>query len=231
MSKSESEAASGSMRLIGAAELAYLRANSVRETDVLRRLRAETRKLGDGDISAPPEVSQFLALLARATGARRAVEVGVFTGLTTLAMALAMPSDGRIVACDLPSAQATLSLARRHWREAGVEDRIDLRLGSARETLQDLLDGGDAGTIDLMFVDADKENYDTYYEQALVLLRPNGIVAFDNMLWYGAVAEESDRSQSTRALRALNAKLHGDARVALSMLPLGDGVTLACKRA
>lgn len=217
-------------RTISAAELDYVRRVSVRESDVQRRLRQATERLPNGTMAATPEAAQLLALLVQAIGARRVVEVGVFTGVTTLAMALAMPEDGTTIGCDIASAAAANEIARQHWEEAGVAGRIELRVAPATKTLDALLEAGGAGRVDLVFIDADKESYDAYYERALTLVRPRGLIVLDNMLWYGSVADDADRDRSTLALRTLNEKLRGDGRIALSMLPLGDGLTLACKR-
>jgi caffeoyl-CoA O-methyltransferase len=208
----------------------YLLSVSSREPEVLARLRRETaERTGDRfRMQISPEQGQFMFLLARLVGARKALEVGVFTGYSSLAVAMALPEDGRLVACDV--SEEWTSIARRYWQEAGVADRIDLRLAPALETLDGLLDAGDAGTFDFAFVDADKGNYGAYYERVLVLLRPGGLVAIDNTLWSGRVADASVDDPDTSAIRAFNAKLHLDSRVDLSMLPGGDGLTLARKR-
>jgi predicted O-methyltransferase YrrM len=169
-----------------------------------------------------------MALLAKLIGAKRCIEVGVFTGYSSLAVALALPEDGRILACDV-SEQWT-AIARRFWREAGVEHKIELKLQPAARTLEQLLAAGEAGRYDFAFVDADKPAYDTYYELLLKLLRPGGLMALDNTLWSGAVANPNEREPNTAALRALNDKLHRDERIDLSLLPVGDGLTLARKR-
>lgn len=207
---------------------AYLCSVSLRERDVQRRLREETATLSDHRMQILPDQGQFMALVARLIGATRAVEVGTFTGYSALAVALALPPDGCLVACDV--SEEWTSIGRRYWKEAGVDDRIDLRLGPAIETLDAMLAEGGAGTIDLAFLDADKTAYDAYYERVLELLRPGGLVLIDNVLWGGRVADETDDDADTVALRALNRKLHRDERVDLSMIPLGDGVTLARKR-
>jgi len=206
----------------------YLLENSLRETDVMRRLREETARLPGAGMQIGPEQGQFMALLVQLMGARRCLEVGTFTGYSALAVAQALPADGRLVACDVN--EKTTAVARRYWQEAGVADRIDLRLAPARETLDGLLAGGEASRFDFAFIDADKTNYDAYYEAALKLLRPGGLVAIDNVLWGGAVINSSDDDADTRAIRALNAKIAADQRVSCSLLPLGDGLTLALKR-
>lgn len=207
---------------------AYLLENSLRETEVMRRLREETATLSSAGMQISPEQGQFMALLVELMGARRCLEVGTFTGYSALAVAQAMPADGRLVACDID--EETTAVARRYWQEAGVADRIDLRLGTAVETLDSLLSEGSAGTFDFAFIDADKANYDAYYESALKLLRSGGVVAVDNVLWDGAVIDSSRSDADTEAIRALNAKIASDQRVSCSMLPVGDGLTLALKR-
>ena len=175
-----------------------------------------------------PEQGQFMALLVELLGARNALEVGTFTGYSALAVALALPEDGRLVACDV--SEEWTAIGRRYWEEAGVAHKIDLRLAPAVETLDALLAEGCGGTFDFAFIDADKEGYDAYYERALELMRPGGLVVLDNTLWRGKVADPTISDADTEALRALNTKLAGDERVTLSLLPVGDGVTLARKR-
>jgi len=207
---------------------AYLLKNSLRETDVMRRLREETAKLPGSGMQIGPEQGQFMALLVELMGARRCLEVGTFTGYSALAVAQALPEDGRLVACDVN--EKTAAVARRYWQEAGVAGKIDLRLAPAGETLDALLAEGAAGSFDFAFIDADKTNYDGYYEQALRLLRKGGLIAVDNVLWGGAVINSSHDDPDTKAIRALNAKIAADQRVSCSLLPLGDGLTLAIKR-
>lgn len=206
----------------------YIRGVSLRETELLRRLREETAPRPDARMQLSPEQGQFLGILVRAMGVRRAIEVGVFTGLSSLQVALAMPPDGRMICCDV-NAQTT-AIARRYWREAGVEDKIDLRIAPAVDTLDALLHEGAAGSFDFAFVDADKENYGCYYEHMLKLLRPGGLVAFDNVLWHGDVINPAVQDGDARAIREFNASLYQDDRVWLSLVPLGDGLTLALKR-
>ena len=206
----------------------YLLSVSLRESELQRRLREETAKDPMARMQISPEQGQFMALLARLTGARRCIEVGVFTGYSSLAVALALPADGSIVACDV-SEQWT-SVARRYWAEAGVASRIDLRLAPALETLDLLLAAGGAGTFDLAFIDADKENYLGYYERVLRLLRPGGLAVADNTLWSGRVADPEVADVDTVALRHFNEHLHRDDRVDLALLPVGDGLTLARKK-
>ena len=206
----------------------YVRRVTLREPDVLRRLREETAKEPMARMQISPEQGQFMALLVHALGARKTLEIGVFTGYSSLAVALALPDEGRVIACDI-NKQWT-SVARRYWREAGVERKIELRLAPALETLDALLAEGQAGSFDFAFIDADKENYANYFERTLTLLRPGGLIAIDNVLWSGRVLDASDNSTDTRAIRAINERLRDDDRIWLSMLPIGDGVTLACKR-
>jgi caffeoyl-CoA O-methyltransferase len=213
---------------IGPELAVYIRSVSLREPDLLRRLREETAPRADAGMQLSPEQGQFLGMLVRLMGARRALEVGVFTGLSSLHVALAMPPEGRLIACDVNAASA--AIARRYWREAGVADRIELRLAPALDTLDALLGEGAAGSFDFAFVDADKENYGRYYERALKLLRPGGLTAFDNVLWHGRVIDDAAQDEDTRAIREFNAKLHVDERVWLSLAPIGDGITLALKR-
>jgi predicted O-methyltransferase YrrM len=206
----------------------YLIEHSVREPEVLARLRAATASLPLAQMQIGPEQGQLMALLAKLVGAKRCIEIGVFTGYSSLAVALALPPDGRILACDV--SEEWTSIARRFWREAGVEHKIELKLQPAVRTLDELLAAGEAGRYDFAFIDADKPAYDTYYEQLLKLLRPGGLIALDNTLWSGQVADPNAREPNTIALRALNDKLHRDERIDLSMLPIGDGLTLARKR-
>lgn len=206
----------------------YILAASLRESDVLRRLREETAGLEKGHMQISPEQGQFLALLVELVGARRILEVGTFTGYSALVMAQAMGPDGTLVACDL--SDEWTRVARRYWEEAGVSDRIDLRIGPAADTLAGLLDDGRAGTFDMAFIDADKKGLDGYWEHALQLLRPGGLVAVDNTLWHGKVADAAVDDVPTRAIRAFNRKVRDDDRVSMSLVPIGDGVTLARKR-
>jgi len=212
------------------AELAeYIRSVSLREPDIARRLREETARRADANLQVSPEQGQFLGMLAHLMGARRALEVGVYTGFSALHVALALPKDGRLIACDVNP--ETGAIARQYWQEAGVADKIDLRIAPALETLDALLRDGGADSFDFAFIDADKENYEGYYERALKLLRQGGLAAFDNVLWHGNVLNQSaDASADAEAIRAFNRKLHVDARVWLSLVPIGDGLTLAVKR-
>jgi len=206
----------------------YLLSVSLREPDLLRRLREETAALPNARMQIAPEQGQFMALLVQLTGARRCLEVGVFTGYSSLAVALALPDDGRIVACDVSEEWTTV--ARRYWSAAGVAHKIDLRLAPALETLEGLLAAGEAGSYDFAFLDADKENYLRYYELALELVRPGGLIVADNTLWSGRVADPANDEATTVALRRFNETLHTDDRIDLSLVPVGDGLTLARKR-
>lgn len=208
--------------------LDYLTSVSVQETDVQRRLRAETARLSMAQMQIAPEQGQFLGWLARLINARRALEIGVFTGYSSLCVAYALPTDGRLIACDINEQWTTI--ARHYWQEAGVADKIDLRLAPALDTLDQLLESGHGGGFDYIFIDADKRNYLNYYERALQLLRPGGVLLADNVLWSGRVADPSQQDRNTEALRAFNAHLASDQRIWLSMLPLADGLTLAMKK-
>jgi caffeoyl-CoA O-methyltransferase len=205
----------------------YLLSASVREPDILARLRQETARLPMAMMQITPEQGQFMGLLVRLLQARRCLEVGTFTGYSALWVALALPDDGRLTACDV-SAEWT-AIGRRYWEEAGVAAKIDLHLAPALETLDRLISGGDSGQFDFAFIDADKENYWNYYERALRLLRPGGLMAIDNTLWSGRPADPDQHDATTSAIRAFNARVHSDRRVQISMLPLGDGVTLVWK--
>lgn len=206
----------------------YLLAHSLREPAVLRSLRELTRTLPGAGMQISPEQGQFMALLVRLMGARRCLEVGTFTGYSSTAVALALPDDGHVTCLDV--SEEYTRHARDVWRKAGVEDKITLRLAPARETLEQMLARGRAGEFDFAFIDADKQNYLHYYEAVLELLRPGGLVAVDNTLWGGDVADPGNHEADTDAIRAFNAKVHGDERVDLSLLPVGDGLTLARKR-
>ena len=206
----------------------YLVANSVREPAVLARLRAETAPMEMAGMQISPEQGQFMRLLVELVGARRVIEVGTFTGYSSLAVALSLPADGRIVACDVN--RDWTDIARRYWAEAGVAGKIDLRLAPARDTLDALIAAGEQGRYDFAFIDADKKNYDAYYERCLQLVRADGLLAIDNVLWNGKVIDPSAQDEDTSAIRALNAKIAKDERVTVSLLPIGDGLTLARKR-
>ena len=206
----------------------YLVDVSVREPPILRELREETARLPMAMMQIGAEQGQFMRLLIELIGARRAVEVGTFTGYSALCVAEAMGPQGRLIACDV--SEEYTAVARRYWARAGVAERIDLRLGPAVATLDKMLAAGAAGSVDFVFIDANKTDYDAYYERALRLLRPGGLIAVDNVLWGGSVADPTVDDEDTNAIRALNRKLATDERVSLSLVPIGDGVTLARKR-
>ena len=207
---------------------AYVVEVGTREPDVLARLREETAALPEHGMQIAPEQGAFLALLVELTGARRCLEIGTFTGYSSTAVAMALPEDGRIVCCDI--SEAWTSMARRCWDEAGVTGKIDLRIAPATETLDGLLADGAESTYDFAFVDADKSGYDGYYERLLRLVRPGGLIVFDNTLWSGRGREQDAGDEDTQALQALNRKLAGDDRISLCLLPVADGVTLARRR-
>jgi len=201
---------------------------TLREPALLERLREETARLPSGQMQISPEQGQLMGLLVELLGARRALEIGVFTGYSSTVVALALPTDGQLVACDL--SQEWTNIARRYWREAGIEAKIELRLGPALATLDSLIEAGQSASFDFAFIDADKSAYLDYYERCLTLLRPGGLLAVDNALWSGAVADSADQRENTRAIRALNAKITSDERVSASLIPIGDGLHLARKR-
>ena len=206
----------------------YLQRMSLREHPVLKELRAETRKLNSYVMQISPEQGQFMGLLMELLQAKKTLDIGTYTGYSALAVALALPTDGKVIACDLDT--ETAKIANHFWQQAGVLDKIDLRLAPAENTLDALIANGEAGTFDFSFIDADKRNYDTYYEKSLILLRQGGVIAVDNVLWSGNVANIHNNEPNTVAIRELNQKLLRDERVTLSMLPIGDGLTLARKR-
>jgi len=205
----------------------YLIEHSLREPAILAALRQLTAKMPQADMQISPEQGQLMQLLVRLIGARRCLEIGTFTGYSALCVALAMPRDGEIIACDV-SLEWT-QIARRFWREAGVDARIDLRIAPALATLDALLQGG-GSSFDFAFIDADKENYLEYYERVVELLRPGGLLVVDNVLWGGAVADATVQDAETNAIRALNDRARDDERVDMSLVPIGDGLLLARKR-
>jgi predicted O-methyltransferase YrrM len=213
--------------LVDSKALDYILNHSVREPEVLERLRNETASHPHARFQIPPEQGQLMRVLVRLTQARRCIEIGVFTGYSSLATALALSPDGRIVACDI--SEEYTAVARRYWEEAGVAGKIDLRIGLACETLDKMIESGESGGYDLAFIDADKTGYAGYYEQCLKLLRPNGLIALDNMLFRGQVMDESIQDQDVVAIRNLNDFIHRDVRVDALLLPFGDGLTLAVK--
>ena len=205
----------------------YLLSVSLREPIILTQLRQETSQLPMSRMQISPEQGQFMALLVKLIGAKKTLELGVFTGYSSLVVALALPADGKIVACDV--SEEYTSIARRYWQQAGVADKIDLHIAPALETLDNLLAAGEAGTFDFAFIDADKGNYENYYERSLELIRPGGLIAIDNVLWSGKVADPELQDNQTNKIRAFNRKLHQDSRITLSLVPIADGLTLAIK--
>ena len=206
----------------------YMQEVSVREPEILKRLRAETAELPEHNMQISPEQGQFMALLVGLIGARRALEIGTFTGYSALAVALALPDDGKLIACEI--SEEYTAIGRRYWQEAGLDTNIDLKIGLALDTLDGLITEGQAETYDFAFIDADKKNYGLYYESCLTLLRPGGLILVDNVLWGGRVADPAEQDESTQAIRALTKKMHADERIDFSMLPVGDGLSLAVKR-
>ncbi len=205
----------------------YLKALSLREPPLLKRLREETAILPMAVMQVAPEQGQFMALLAKLTGVHNAIELGVFTGYSSLAVALVLPPDGRLIACDINDEYT--NIAKRYWDEAGVAEKIDLRLGPALDTLDELLKAGEAGNFDFAFLDADKVEYADYFERCLKLLRAGGLILVDNVFGFGKVFDEANTDESVRAISAFNNKLLTDARVDISIIPMGDGLTLARK--
>lgn len=206
----------------------YLLAHSADETDAMRRLRAETAPMRNAGMQISPEQGQLLGFLVTLIGARNALEIGTFTGYSSLAVARHLPPGGKLVACDV--SDEFTQVARRYWADAGLADRVELRLGPALDSLAALAAEGWTSKFDFAFIDADKPSYDGYYERCLTLVRPGGLIAIDNVLWSGAVADPADQSESTVALRRLNAKIRDDDRVDHSMLPIGDGLMLVRRR-
>ena len=206
----------------------YLLSVSIREPEVLINLRQETAKHPRNIMQISPEQGQFMALLVQLMGAKKALEIGVFTGYSSLVVALALPPEGKMVACDV--SEEYTSIARHYWEQAGVADKIDLRIAPAIATLDKLIAEGETDTFDFAFIDADKSSYDDYYEKALKLIRPGGLIAIDNVLWSGQVADSKIQDNRTKKIRALNEKIHKDERVTISMIPIGDGLTLARRK-
>lgn len=205
----------------------YLLSVSLREPEILTQLRQETAQHQMGKMQIAPEQGQFMALLVKLMGASKTLDIGVFTGYSSLVIALALPPNGKVVACDL--SEEYTAQARQWWQQAGVADKIDLHIAPALETLDRLLAVGNANTFDFAFIDADKRNYDGYYERSLQLIRPGGLIAIDNVLWSGFVADYQVQDNRTNRMRAFNQKLHQDLRVTLSLIPIADGLTLAMK--
>jgi predicted O-methyltransferase YrrM len=206
----------------------HLLETTIRDMDVLQALRAKTAEMAEGGMQISPEQGQFMQFLIKAIGAKRALEIGTFTGYSALVVALALPEDGRLVACDVSDDYT--SVGRPYWQKAGVEHKIDLRLGPGIESLQRMIDNGDANSFDFAFIDADKPNYEHYYELCLQLVRPGGVISIDNTLWGGRIADHTAQDESTRVIRSLNQKIRNDRRVDMSLVPIGDGLMLACKR-
>ncbi|PSB06392.1 SAM-dependent methyltransferase [Pleurocapsa sp. CCALA 161] len=206
----------------------YLLSVSLREPEVLTQLRQETAAIEDGDMQIAPDQGQFMVLLIKLINAKKTLEIGTFTGYSTLCVALALPDDGKIIACDVD--EEYTAIATRYWQAAGVADKIQLNLAPALDTLDRLLETGQANTFDFAFIDADKDNYDAYYEKCLQLVRPGGLIAIDNTLWCGRVVDPERQDKDTIAIRNLNQKLKGDRRVELSLLTISDGLTLALKK-
>ena len=206
----------------------YLCENSLREDEVLSSLRAYTYRMQQRNMQISPEQGKFMQLLIKLIGAKNTIEIGVFTGYSSLCVALALPLDGKIIACDISTKYT--DIAEKYWKDANVRDKIDLRIGPALATLQKLIDKGLSNTFDFSFIDADKINYDNYYELSLKLLRPGGLIAIDNVLWSGDVVDERINDIDTESIRSLNKKIYIDKRVDISILPIGDGLTLALKK-
>ncbi|MBD1910028.1 MULTISPECIES: class I SAM-dependent methyltransferase [unclassified Leptolyngbya] len=206
----------------------YLLSVSLREPEILFQLREETARHPKANMQIAPEQGQFMALLVQLLGAKKALELGVFTGYSALRIALALPPKGQLIACDV--SEEFTQVARRYWQAAGVDHKINLRLAPALETLDQLLANGEANTFDFAFIDADKDNYSYYYEKLLQLIRPGGLIAIDNVLWSGRVAQPDIQDQQTVILREFNQQLQEDDRIFLSLVPIGDGLTLAFKQ-
>lgn len=207
---------------------AYIVAHGTRETPLQRRLRVLTRKLPRGGMQIGPDQAALMQVLVRAIGARRCLEIGTFTGYSALAVALALPPGGKIVCCDM--SEEWTAIAKKYWRMAGVSHKVQLHLGPALPTLEKLLRRKKKNSFDFAFIDADKENYQNYFERCLELVRRGGIIAIDNTLWYARILDRRDQTVDTRAIRAFNKKLRRDRRVDIALVPIGDGVTLALKR-
>jgi caffeoyl-CoA O-methyltransferase len=206
----------------------YILAVSLREPDIQRRLREETAQLPLSIMQISPDQGQFISLLVKLINAKHAIEIGVFTGYSALSIALAMPPDGRLIACDINS--ETTATAQRYWQEASVADQIDLRIAPALDTLNALIAEGREDTFDFVFIDADKINYSAYFEHSLRLCRSGGLIAVDNVLWFGSVIDEDKQDEDTVAIRDFNRKLSCDERIDTSLVPIGDGLMLARKR-
>lgn len=206
----------------------YLQSVSLREPEILAQLRQETAQHPSSRMQITPEQGQFMALLVELMGAKKTLDIGVFTGYSSLVVALALPPDGKVVACDL--SEEYTAIARRYWQQAGVAHKVELHIAPALDTLDRLIAAGEAGTFDFAFIDADKNNYGNYYERSLQLLRPGGLIAIDNVLQSGRVAAPQEQDKITNSMRAFNQKLHQDPRITMSLVPIADGLTLALKR-
>lgn len=205
----------------------YVLSHSLHEPTLLTKLREETARLSQANMQISPLQGQFMSLMTKITGCKRALEIGTFTGYSALIVAMAMPEDGALIACDV--SEEWTSIARRYWEEANVSHKIELKLGPALVTLDALIEQGQQGSFDMAFIDADKSNYAHYYERALTLLRPGGLILIDNVLWSGSVCDPQVQDEDTQAIRALNALIQEDKRVELSMLPIGDGLSIVRK--
>jgi predicted O-methyltransferase YrrM len=207
----------------------YLLANSVREPEVLARLRQETDRHPLSNMQISPEQGQLMGLLVQLIGAKKCLEIGVFTGYSSLSVAMNLPDDGRIVACDV--SDEFTAIARKYWQLAGVSEKIDLQIAPALETLDRLLANGEAGTFDFAFIDADKNNYAAYYDRCFQLVRQGGLILVDNVLWYGRVIDPAmDADKRTQAIKQINQQIYHDDRVQISLIPIGDGLTIARKK-
>ncbi|KAB8319628.1 methyltransferase domain-containing protein [Tolypothrix campylonemoides VB511288] len=206
----------------------YLQSVSLREPEILAQLRQETAQHPRSRMQITPEQGQFMALLVQLMGAKKTLDIGVFRGYSSLVVALALPPEGKVVACDL--SEEYTAIARRYWEQAGVAHKIELHIAPALDTLDKLIAAGEAGTFDFAFIDADKNNYGNYYERSLQLLRPGGLIAVDNVLQSGRVADPQEQDKITNSIRAFNQKLHQDPRITISLVPIADGLTLALKR-
>ena len=207
----------------------YLIANSVREADILTKLREETAQHPLVNMQVSPEQGQLMGLLVQSIGAKKCLEVGVFTGYSSLVVALNLPDDGRLIACDI--SDEFTSIARRYWQEAGVSEKISLHIAPALETLDRLLANGESDTFDFAFIDADKNNYAAYYDRCFKLVRQGGLILVDNVLWYGRVADPAmDADPRTQAIKQINQQIYHDDRVQISLIPIGDGLTIARKK-
>lgn len=206
----------------------YVESNWIDEPAVLRELRAETANMENANMQISPDLGQFLTVLLKGIGARMTVEVGVFTGYSSTVTAMALPEDGQIIACDV--SEEFTATAKKYWAKAGMSEKINLRIAPALETLNDLVQEGGVGQFDFAFIDADKVNYWSYFDACVRLVRAGGIIAIDNVLWSGKVADEAVTDESTVAIREFNARIHTDPRVIVSLVPIGDGLTLAVKK-